>query len=77
MKENYWSDWWCFYSNKIDSSAKSYDLYPSELPFHATNTPRTPGFNSRVIIGLSFGLSCLVFIVIIFLIVKKLKKRDN
>ncbi len=72
---NYWSDWWGFGSYNIDGSAKSYDPYPSELPFHATNTPTTQIFIGRVILGLSLGLSCLAFIIISFLIVKKLKKK--
>lgn len=72
---NYWSDWWGFGSYNIDGSAKSYDPYPSELPFHATNTPTPKVFIGRVILRLSLGLSYPAFIIISFLIVKKLKKK--
>jgi len=75
---NYWSDWWGFGSYNIDGSAKSYDPFPPELPFHATNTPTPKIFIGRVILGLFLGLSYPVFIIISFMIVNKLKKkRDN
>lgn len=74
---NYWLDWWGFGSYNIDGSAKSYDPYPSELPFHATNTQIPKVFIGRVILRLSIGLGYPALIIISFLIVKKLKKKDN
>jgi hypothetical protein len=72
---NYWSDWWGYFSYNIDGSAKSYDPYPSDLPFHATNIPTPQIFIGRVILGLSLGLSLLAFIIISFLMVNKFKKK--
>jgi len=73
---NYWSDWWGFGSYKVDGSAKSYDPYPSELPFHAINTPIPKVFIGRVILRLSIGLGYPALIIISFLIVKRLKKKE-
>ena len=74
-KGNYWSDWWGFGSYNIDGSAKSYDPYPSELPFHATNAPTPKIFIGRVILRLFLSLSYPAFIIISFMIVNKLKKK--
>ncbi|MFX1302927.1 MAG: nitrous oxide reductase family maturation protein NosD [Promethearchaeota archaeon] len=75
QKGNYWSDWWGFGSYNIDGSAKSYDPYPSELPFHATNSLIPKIFIGRVILRLTLGLSYPAFVIISFLIVKKSKKK--
>jgi len=72
---NYWSDWWGFGAYNIDGSIKSYDPYPSEMPFHATNSPTPKVFIGRVILRLTLGLSYPAFVIISFLIVKKLKKK--
>jgi len=77
LEGNYWSDWWGLVSYNIDGSAKSYDHYPSDLPFHATTTPLPKFFIGRVILRLTLGFSIPAIIMISFLIVKKFKKRDN
>lgn len=74
---NYWSNWWGFATYQIDGSAKSNDLYPSERPFHVTNTPTPKVFIGRIILRVSLGLGYAGFVIISFLIVIKLKKRED